>query len=81
MMLDCILEVSFLGGLGGMVVSIMVGSGFVGLIFSFMRIYFSQDHMCRVLKNFTECSICSVSEGLQSYLTTMKLCSESTKGV
>ena len=59
----------------------MLGSGFVRYIFRGMRIYFSQDHMCRVLKNFRECSICSVSEGLQSYLTTMKLCSESTKGV
>jgi len=58
-----------------------VGSGFVGFIFRGMRIYFSQDHMCRVLKNFRECSICSVSEGLRSYFTTMKLCSESTKGV
>ena len=78
-MLDCTLEVSFLGVLGGMVVSGMVGSGFVGYIFRGMRIYFSQDHMCRVLKNSRECSICSFNEGLRSYFTTMKLCSESTK--
>jgi len=81
MMLDCTLEISFLGVLGGMVVSVMVGSGFVGFIFRGMRIYFSQDHMRRVLKNFRECSICSVSEGLRSYFTTIELCSESTKGV
>jgi len=61
MMLDCTLEVSFLGVLGGMVVSVMVGSGFVGFVFRVMRIYLSQDHMCCVLKNFRECSICSVS--------------------
>ena len=78
-MLDCTLEVSFLGVLGGMVVSGMVGSGFVRYIFRGMRIYFSKDHMCRVLKNFRECSICS--EGLRSYFTTMKWCSESAKGV
>ena len=81
MMLDCTLEVSMLKVLGGMVVSVMVGSGFVGFIFRGMRVYFSQDHMCRVLNNLRECSICSVSEGLRSYFTTMKLCIESTKGV
>ena len=48
MMLDCTLEVSFLGVLGGMVVSVMVGSGFVGFVFRVMRIYLSQDHMCCV---------------------------------
>ena len=53
-MLDCTLEVSFLGVLGGMVVSGMVGSRFVRYIVRGMRIYFSQDHMCRVLKNFRE---------------------------
>jgi len=81
MMLDCTLEISFLGVLGGMVVSVMVNSGFVGFMFRGMGIYFSQDHRCSVLKNFRECSICSASEGLRSYLTTIKLCSESTKGV
>ena len=50
MMLDCKLEVSFLGVLGGMVVSVMLGSGFVRCIFRGMRVYFSQDHMGRVLK-------------------------------
>jgi len=63
------------------VVSGMVGSGFVRYICRGIRIYFSQDHMCRMLKNFRECSICSVIEGLRSYFTTMKLCSESGKGV
>ena len=43
-MLDCTLDVSFLGVLGGMVVSGMVGSGCVRYIFRGMRIYFSQDH-------------------------------------
>ena len=81
MMLDCTLEESFLGVLGGVVVSGMVGSRFVRYIVRGMRIYFSQDHMCRVLKNVRERSIRSVSEGLRSYFTTMELCSESTKGV
>ena len=45
MMLDCDLEISFLGFLGGMVVSVMVGSGFVGFIFRGMRIYFFQDRV------------------------------------
>ena len=51
MMLDCTLEESFLGVLGGVVVSGMVGSRFVRYIVRGMRIYFSQNHMCRVLKN------------------------------
>ena len=59
MMVDCTLEISFLGVLGRMVVSAMVVSGFVGFILKGMRIYFSQDHICRVLKNFRECSICN----------------------
>ena len=78
-MLDCTFEVSFLGVLGGRVVSNMVGSRFVRYIVRGMRIYFSQDHMCRMLKNVRQRNIRSVSEGLRSYFTTMKLCSESTK--
>ena len=54
-------------GVEGRGVSVMVGSGFVGFIFRGMRIYFSKDHMYRVLKNFRECSIFSVSEGMQKY--------------
>ena len=50
MMLDCTLEVSFLGVLGGMVFSVMLGSGFVIFIFRVMRVYFSQDHMGCVLR-------------------------------
>jgi len=49
MMLDCTLELSFLGILGGMVVSVMLVSGFVRFIFREGRLF--QDHMCRVLKN------------------------------
>jgi len=60
MMLDCTLEISFLGVLGGMVVSVMVGSGFVGFILRGMGIYLSQNHVCRVLKNFRECSTVSL---------------------
>jgi len=52
MMLDCTLEIRFLGVLGGMVVGGMVSSGFVGFMFRGIRIHFSQDHMYRVLKNF-----------------------------
>jgi len=36
--------------------------------------------MCRVLKNFSDCGICSVSEGLWRYSATMKLCGESGEG-
>ena len=80
MLLDCTLEVSFLRVLGGVVVSVMLGSGFVSILFKGRRVYFSQDYMCRVLKNFSDCSICSVSERLRRYFTTMKLCTESAKG-
>ena len=71
------------GGLGSMMFIGMVSSGFASVWFMFrgIRIHFSQDHMCRVLQNFRKCRICSVSEGLRSYLTTKKLRSESTKGM
>ena len=72
MMLDCALEISFLGVLGGIVVSGMGSSGFVRFMFRGMRIHFSQDHMCRVLQNFRKCRICSVSEGLRNNLSTKK---------
>jgi len=49
MMLDCTLEISFVGVLGGMVFRGMVSSGFVWCMFRGIRIHFSQDHMCRVL--------------------------------
>jgi len=78
-MLDCTLEVRLLGFLGGMVVRGMVGSRVVRYIVRGMRVYFSQDHMCCVLKHVRERSIRSVSEGLRSYV--MELCSESNKGV
>ena len=80
MVLDCALEVCFLRVLGGMVVSVMLGNGFVSLSFRGRRVYFSQYYMCRVLKNFSDCGICSVSERLRRYFTTMELCSESVKG-
>ena len=81
MMLDCTLEVRLLGVLGGMVVRGMVGSKVVRYIIRGMSVYFSQDHMCRVLKNVRERNIRSVREGLRSYVTAMELCSESNKGV
>ena len=62
-MLDGTLEVSFMCVLGGVVVSGMVGRRFVRYIVRGMRIYCSQDHMCRVLKNVRGRSIRSVSEG------------------
>jgi len=80
MVLDCVLEVGFLGVLEGMVVSVMLGSGFVSFFFRGRRVYFSQDYMCRVLKNFSDSGICSVSERLRRYFATIKLCSESAKG-
>jgi len=80
MLLNCALEVSFFGVLGGMVVSVMLGSGCVSFFFSDRRVYFSQDYMCRLLKNFSDCGICSVSERLRGHFTSMKLCSESAKG-
>ena len=75
MMLDRTLEVRLLGVLGGMVVRGMVGNKDVRYIVRSMRIYSSQDHMCRVLKNVRERSIRSVSEGLRSYFAAMELCS------
>jgi len=80
MLLDCALGVSFLGVLRGMVVSVMLGSGVVCFFFRGRRVYFSQDYMCRVLKNFSDYSNCSVSERLRRFSTIMKLCSESAKG-
>jgi len=73
MVMDCALEVSFLKVLGGMVVSVMLGSEFVGFIFRGRRVYFPQEYICRVLKNFSDCGICSISERLRRYFTTMKL--------
>jgi len=49
MMLDCTLEINFVGVLGGMVFRGMVSSGFVWFMFRGMRIHFSQDYMYRVL--------------------------------
>ena len=80
MLLDCALEVSFLGVLGGMVVNVMLVSGFVSIFFRGRRVYFSQDYMCCVLKDFSDCGICSLSKRLRRYFTIMKLCSESAKG-
>jgi len=35
------------------------------------------DYMCRVLKNFRDCCICSVSERLWRCFAAMKMCGES----
>jgi len=80
MVLDCALEVGFLRVLGGMVISVMLDSGFVNFFLRGRRVYFSQDYMCRGLKTFGDCGICSVSERLRRYFATIKLCSESNKG-
>jgi len=61
MVLDCALEVGFLGVLGGMVVSAMLFGGF-GIFLRGRRVYFSQDSVGCVLKNFRDCGICSFSE-------------------
>ena len=79
MVLDCGLEVGSLGVLGGMVVSVMLLGGFA-VFFRNRKVNFSQDYMCRVLKNFGDCSICSVSKRLWRYFAGIKLCSESAKG-
>ena len=79
MVLDCALEVVFLVVLGGSVFSLMLVGGFA-IFLRCRRVYFSQDYMCRVLKNFSDCSNCSVSERLRRFSTIMKLCSESAKG-
>jgi len=51
MVLNCALEVGFLGVWGGMVVSVMlVGSSTI--FFRCRRVYFSQDYMCCVLNFF-----------------------------
>jgi len=60
MMLDCTLEISFLGVLGGMVFRDMVSSGFVWFMFRGMRIHFSQDHMYRVFR-ISESAVFAVS--------------------
>jgi len=52
MMLDCTMEISFLGILVEWWLALMVGSGFVGFIFRGMRICFSQDHICRGVEEF-----------------------------
>jgi len=80
MVLDCALEVGFLRVLGGRVIGVMLDSGFVNFFFGGRRVYFSQDYMCRGLKTFGDCGICSVSERLQTCFATIKLCSESNKG-
>jgi len=49
--LDGTLEVSFLWSLRGVVISGMVGSRLSRYIVRSVGIYFSQDHMCRMLKN------------------------------
>ena len=79
MVLDCALEVGFLGVLRGMVISVMLLGGFA-IFLRGRRVYFSQDYMCHVLKNFGDCRICSVSERTWKYFAATKLCSESTKG-
>jgi len=79
--LDGTLEVGFLWGLRGMVVSGMVGSRVSRYIVRSVRIYFSQDHLCRMLKNVRNRRVRSVSEGLRGYCASVELCSESSKGV
>jgi len=57
MVLDCLLEVGFLGILGGMVVrAILVGA--CTIVFRGGRVYFAQDYMCRVLQDLGNCGIC-----------------------
>jgi len=73
MVLDCALEVGFLGVLGGMVNSGMLFGGFA-IFLRGRRVYFFQDYMCRLLKNFSDCGICSVREQLRRYFAAMKLC-------
>ena len=63
MVLNCALKVGFLGVLGGMVVSVMLVGGFA-IFFRGRRVYFPQEYMCRVLKNFGNCCICCVSDRL-----------------
>ena len=81
MVLDGTLEVSFLWSLRGVVVSGMVGSRLSRYIVRSVGIYFSQDHMCRMLKNVRKRSIRSVSKRLRGYCTGVELCRESSKGV
>ena len=78
--LDGTLEVSFLWGLRRMVVSGMVDSRLSRYIVRSVGIYFSEDRLCRMLKNVRKRSIGSVSEGLRGYCVCVELCSESSKG-
>jgi len=52
----------------------------VGLLFRGRRVHCSQDYMCSVLKNFSDCGICSVSERLWRYFAATKLCESSEGG-
>jgi len=79
MMLNCALEVGFVGVLGGMVLSVMLVGGFA-IFFRGWRVYCSQDYTCSVLKNFSDCGICSVSERLWRYFAAIKLCGQSGEG-
>ena len=74
MVLDCALEVGFLRVLGGMVLSVMLVGGFAIFLRGRRRVYFSQDYMCCVLKDFGDCGICSVSERLRRYFGFLRLC-------
>jgi len=61
------------------VVSVTLEGGFA-IFFRGRRVYFSQDYMCHVLKNFGNYCICSVSERFWGYFAAMKLCDESDEG-
>jgi len=61
------------------VVGVMLVGGF-SIFFRGRRVYCSQDYMCRVLKNFGDYCICSVSERLWRYFAAMNLCGESGEG-
>jgi len=58
MVLNCALEVGFVGVLGGMVVSIVLVGGFA-IFFRGRWVYLTQDYVCRVLKHFGDCGIWS----------------------
>ena len=73
MVLNDALEVGLLGVLRGMVVGAILVSGCT-IFLRVGRLYFAQYYMCRVLQDFGNCGICSVSKRLRGRFAVMKLC-------
>jgi len=71
MLLDCALA-----SWGMMVRAILVGG--CTIFFRGWRVYFAQYYMYRLMQNFGNCGICSVSERLWRCSAVIKLCEQFT---